>query len=80
MIISKTPFRISFVGGGSDHFNHKSILPGKVICTTINKYMYVNINRKYDYKVRLSYSITENKNNYLRNYSGLIFRYFHSYS
>ena len=29
MIISKTPFRISFVGGGSDHFNHKSIIPGK---------------------------------------------------
>ena len=62
MIISKTTFRISFVGGGSDHFNHKSIVPGKVICTTINKYMYVNINRKYDDKVRLSYSITENKN------------------
>jgi D-glycero-alpha-D-manno-heptose-7-phosphate kinase len=63
MIISKTPFRISFVGGGSDHFNNKSIVPGKVICTTINKYMYININKKYDNKVRLSYSITENKNN-----------------
>ena len=44
MIISKTPFRISFVGGSSDHFKHKSIIPVKVICTTINKYMYVNIN------------------------------------
>ena len=63
MIISKTPFRISFVGGGSDHFNNKSIVPGKVICTTINKYMYININKKYDNKVRLSYSITENRNN-----------------
>ena len=63
MIVSKTPFRISFVGGGSDHFNHLSSIPGKVICTTINKYMYININKKYDDKVRLSYSITENKNN-----------------
>ncbi len=63
MIVSKTPFRISFVGGGSDHFNHQSNIPGKVICTTINKYMYININKKYDDKVRLSYSVTENKNN-----------------
>ena len=63
MIISKTPFRISFVGGGSDHFNHISKIPGKVISTTINKYMYININKKHDEKVRLSYSVTENTNN-----------------
>ncbi len=63
MIISKTPFRISFVGGGSDHFNYRSVVPGKVISTTINKYMYININKKHDDKVRLSYSVTENKNN-----------------
>ena len=60
MIISKTPFRISFVGGGSDHFNYRSVVPGKVISTTINKYMYININKKHDDKVRLSYSVTEN--------------------
>ena len=63
MIISKTPFRISFVGGGSDHFNKYSSVPGKVICTTIDKYMYVSVNKKYNNKVRLSYSITENKDN-----------------
>ncbi len=63
MIISKTPFRISFVGGGSDHFNSRSSVPGKVVSTTINKYMYINFNKKHDDKVRLSYSITENKNN-----------------
>ena len=63
MIISKTPFRISFVGGGSDHFNPRSSVPGKVVSTTINKYMYINFNKKHDDKVRLSYSITENKNN-----------------
>ena len=63
MIISKTPFRISFVGGGSDHFNSKSEVPGRVICTTINKYIYVSVNRKHDDKVRLSYSVTENVEN-----------------
>jgi len=63
MIIAKTPFRISFVGGGSDHFNSSSNVPGRVICTTINKYIYVSVNKKYDDKVRLSYSLTENVNN-----------------
>ena len=50
MIISKTPFRISFVGGGSDHFNKNSEVPGRVICTTINKYMYISVNKKHDNK------------------------------
>ena len=40
MIISKTPFRISFAGGGSDHFNSKSKISGRVISTTINKFIY----------------------------------------
>ena len=39
MILTKTPFRISFAGGGSDHFNLKSQVPGRIICTTINKYI-----------------------------------------
>ena len=60
MIITKTPFRISFVGGGSDHFNSSSNVPGRVICTTINKFIYVSVNKKYNNKVRLSYSLTEN--------------------
>ena len=63
MIITKTPFRISFVGGGSDHFNSSSEVPGRVICTTINKYIYISVNKKYDNKVRLSYSLTENVDN-----------------
>lgn len=63
MIITKTPFRISFVGGGSDHFNNSSNVSGRVICTTINKYMYVSVNKKYNNKVRLSYSLTENVDN-----------------
>ena len=63
MILTKTPFRISFAGGGSDHFNFKSQTPGRVICTTINKYIYIAVNKKHDNKVRLSYSHTENVDN-----------------
>ena len=60
MIISKTPFRISFAGGGSDHFNSKSKISGRVISATINKFMYASVNKKHNDKVRISYSQTEN--------------------
>ena len=63
MILSKTPFRISFAGGGSDYFNKKSELKGRVIVTTINKYIYVALNKRYDNNLRISYSQTENINN-----------------
>ena len=60
MILSKTPLRISFAGGGSDYFNKKSNTPGRVISTTINKYIYILLNNKHDGKIRISYSQTEN--------------------
>jgi D-glycero-alpha-D-manno-heptose-7-phosphate kinase len=60
MIISKTPFRISFVGGGTDYKNFFSKFPGAVVSTAINKYIYVAINKKFDHKIRVSYSKTEN--------------------
>ena len=63
MILAKTPFRISFVGGGSDHFNYASQVPGRIICTTIDKFIYVVVNKKHNDKVRLSYSLTENVDN-----------------
>lgn len=59
MIVSKTPLRISFVGGGSDYFNPETNIPGRVIVTTINKYMYVLCNKRYNNTVRVSYSETE---------------------
>ena len=37
MLLSETPLRISFVGGGTDYFNNKSKLKGRVIVTSINK-------------------------------------------
>jgi D-glycero-alpha-D-manno-heptose-7-phosphate kinase len=59
MIISKTPLRISFVGGGSDIASFYKKEPGAVVSTTINKYVYVAINKKFDDKIRVSYSETE---------------------
>ncbi len=59
MIISRTPLRISFAGGGSDinWFYEKS--PGAVVSTAINKYIYITVNKKFDTKIRVSYSHTE---------------------
>ena len=63
MILSKTPLRISFVGGGTDYFNKDSKSCGRVITSTINKYMYVFLNKKHDKNIRISYSETENIKN-----------------
>ena len=59
MIISKTPFRMSFVGGGTDApaFYREEI--GAVVSTSIDKYMYIAVNRKFDERLRISYSRTE---------------------
>lgn len=59
MIISKTPFRISFVGGGTDYKGFYKNFPGAVVSTAINKYIYVAVNKKFDNKIRVSYSKTE---------------------
>ena len=63
MFLSKTPLRISFVGGGTDYFYNKSKLKGRVVSTTINKYMYVCLNKKHNDECRISYSKTENVEN-----------------
>lgn len=60
MIITKTPFRISFVGGGTDFEDFYRRYPGRVLSTSINKYIYVGINPKFDGAIRISYSKTEN--------------------
>lgn len=59
MIVSKTPFRMSYVGGGSDIATFYRDEPGAVLSTTIDQYMYIALNRKFDGRVRLSYSRTE---------------------
>jgi D-glycero-alpha-D-manno-heptose-7-phosphate kinase len=63
MIITRTPFRISFVGGGSDlpSYYHKS--PGAVLSTTINRYMYLSTHRFFEKnRLRVKYSRTETVN------------------
>lgn len=59
MIISRTPLRMSFVGGGSDipQFYQKN--GGAVISAAIDKYIYVTVNQKFDDGIRVSYSVTE---------------------
>ena len=64
MIISRTPFRISFVGGGTDlcAFYQKEF--GQVLSTTINKYIYVAVKRQtdiVDFKYRINWSKVEFK-------------------
>ena len=43
MIITKTPFRISFFGGGTDHPQWFNEHGGKVLATTFDKYCYITI-------------------------------------
>lgn len=59
MIISRTPFRISFIGGGTDIKDFYSVELGAVVSTCLNKYMYICVNKSFDHTIRVSYSKTE---------------------
>lgn len=62
MIITKTPFRMSFFGGGTDMEDYFIENGGAVLSTTFDKYCYVNVRhlpRFFDYSTELSYSKTE---------------------
>lgn len=62
MIITKTPFRMSFFGGGTDMENFFRENGGVVLSTTFDKYCYVNVRhlpRFFDYSTEISYSKTE---------------------
>lgn len=62
MIITKTPFRMSFFGGGTDMPEFFREHGGAVISTTFDKYCYVNVRhlpRFFDYKTELAYSKME---------------------
>jgi D-glycero-alpha-D-manno-heptose-7-phosphate kinase len=59
MIVSRTPLRISFIGGGSDLPAFYQEEPGCVVTTAINKHVYITVNKKFDSKIRASYSTTE---------------------
>lgn len=59
MIVSKTPLRMSFVGGGSDLPAFYKEEEGAVLSTSIDKYMYICVNKKYDGRIRINYTRTE---------------------
>ena len=62
MIITKTPFRMSFFGGGTDMESFFNEHGGAVLSTTFDKYCYVNVRhlpRFFDYSTELSYSKME---------------------
>src|SRR5260221_8008301 len=59
MIISRTPLRMSFVGGGSDLPVFYRKFGGAVVSTAIDRYVYITVNKKFDERIRISYSRTE---------------------
>lgn len=66
MIITKTPFRMSFFGGGTDMQDFFNEYGGAVLSTTFDKYCYVNVRhlpRFFDYNTELTYSVTERVSN-----------------
>jgi D-glycero-alpha-D-manno-heptose-7-phosphate kinase len=62
MIISRTPVRISFFGGGTDYREYFERKGGAVLGTTIDKYIYISVNKLgdfFEYKIRVGYSKAE---------------------
>jgi len=59
LIISQTPLRISFVGGGTDLKNFWEIEEGKVLSAAIDKYIYVVIKKRFDNKIVINYTKRE---------------------
>jgi len=63
MIISKTPLRMSFAGGGSDLRAYYQHGYGAVVSTALDKYVYITVNKKFSDVIRVGYSKTEHVKN-----------------
>ena len=59
MIVTRTPFRVSLGGGGTDLPSYYSRYGGFVVSAAINRYVYVMLNRRFEDSIRVSYSQTE---------------------
>ena len=62
MIISMTPLRVSFLGGGTDFPEHFAQHGGATLGTSIDKYTYITVSpltEFFDHRIRVSYSRTE---------------------
>ena len=61
MIISRTPLRVSFCGGGTDidDFSMSEPNGGRVVSAALSRYVYVTVNSRFDDRIRVSYSTME---------------------
>jgi D-glycero-alpha-D-manno-heptose-7-phosphate kinase len=59
VIITQTPLRVSFLGGGTDMTAFCRDEPGAVVSCTIDKYVYVIAKERYDRRLRAGYTRTE---------------------
>lgn len=62
MIISKTPLRASFFGGGTDfaeYYENSKLGYGTVVSTALDMYVYITVNKKFDDSIRIVYSDNE---------------------
>ena len=59
MIVVRTPFRVSFTGGGSDLPSYYRGGHGAVVSASIDRYMYIAIHPYFQEKIRIKYSRTE---------------------
>ena len=69
MVISKTPVRVSFFGGGTDYHDYYAKYGGAILSTTIDKYIYVSVNKLSgisDFKFKIFYSSIEVCNSILQ--------------
>lgn len=67
MIITKTPYRISFLGGGTDFEDYYNKYNGLVLGSSINKFCYVGVRKLppfFNHKHRISWSVIENVNKF----------------
>ncbi len=59
MIISRAPVRLSMGGGGTDLPSYYEQFGGFLMAVALNKYVYININKRFNETIRLSYNKTE---------------------
>ena len=74
MIMSRTPLRVSFCGGGTDIDGFSMAEPsgGRVVSAAIRKYVYVTLNRRFDESIRISYSAIYKDNSISQIQHGLV--------
>jgi len=59
MLISRTPLRVSLFGGGTDFEDYYKVNGGEVVSLAIEKSIFVTVNKRFDGKLHLRYSKTE---------------------